>query len=145
MSDRACEVYDWDKELDLDELRRLMDMQATALAQALAGLEELAGRGSTMSMVFWPMRTETGSEQTSILCRLGNGSRALQRQILFSRHTNSVGSTGTTRTMKKHIERFQPSSPVDRVVTRLKGIAQHHKNGCCSVSHRSQFSTRQPH
>lgn len=45
MSDRACEVYDWDKEPDLDELRRLMDMQATALAQALAGLEELAGRG----------------------------------------------------------------------------------------------------
>jgi TPR repeat protein len=52
MSDRACEVYDWDKEPDLDELRRLMDMQATAPAQALAGLEELAGRGSTMSMVY---------------------------------------------------------------------------------------------
>jgi len=84
MSDRACEVYDWDKEPDLDELRRLMDMQATAPAQALAGLEELAGRGSTMSMVFWPMRTETGSEQTSILCRLGNGSRAAAADSLLA-------------------------------------------------------------
>jgi TPR repeat protein len=46
------DVYDWDKEPDLDVLRRLMDRQATDPARTLAGLEELAGRGSTISMVY---------------------------------------------------------------------------------------------
>ena len=52
MSDRAYEVYDWDGEPNLDELRRLMDKQAADPAQTLIGLAELAGRGSTMSMVY---------------------------------------------------------------------------------------------
>ena len=52
MADQAYEVYDWDREPDLDALRRLMDRQATAPAQTLVGLEALAGRGSTMSMVY---------------------------------------------------------------------------------------------
>jgi TPR repeat protein len=52
MSDQAYEIYDWDKEPDLDALRRLMDRQATDPAQTLAGLAALADRGSTMSMVY---------------------------------------------------------------------------------------------
>jgi len=40
----------WAREPDIDELRRLYDQLKTDPGSAVAGLESLAGRGSTMSM-----------------------------------------------------------------------------------------------
>src|SRR5476649_2460646 len=64
MSERAYDVYRWEDEPDLDELRRLGDMLATDPARALSGLKELAGRGSIMSMVYLAdaYRRGTGTE-----------------------------------------------------------------------------------
>jgi len=42
----------WDDEPDMEALRRLHGMLATDTASALAGLKELAGRGSSMSMLY---------------------------------------------------------------------------------------------
>ena len=92
MSNRAYEVYDWDQEPDLDELRRLMDMQATDPAQALGGLEELAGRGSTMSMVYLAHAYRNGIG-VNVDYDPGNGSSAQQQQATFSPPTNSAGSS----------------------------------------------------
>src|SRR6478752_6407261 len=42
----------WEDEPDLDELRRLHGLLSTDPGRALAGLKELADRGSLMSMVY---------------------------------------------------------------------------------------------
>lgn len=51
---------DWDREPDIDLLRVAYDMRKTNPSQAQAGLQQLAERGSVMSMVYLAQMYESG-------------------------------------------------------------------------------------